>query len=241
MTDKNKILDRIVKLFKLGGEFGGTNTHEAEMMSAVTKARQLMTEHNISMADLHGITDKESAARIEYNIRSNTAYTRKIRDLADYDKVVAMAIEYLFGVKALYYSGRHNWGTSSIRFIGEEVDTAIAVQVFHIILTAVRRHTRARYGGGNTWGISHTSYALGYAERIRTRAREASMEKGSETAALVVWSKNTAINKWIADNTESAKEDRKQRDKKFDRAAFSRGYENGQHYDINFRNTVKGE
>lgn len=244
MADKNKIIDRIVKLFRLGGQGGiASNGTEAEMMAAVTKARQLMTEHNISMADIHGVTDKASADRVEYEINNTTAYTRKIRDLARYDQLIGVAVAKMFDVRVLYYSGRHNHGYSSVRFLGEVTDAAIAVEVFHLMLTHVRKETRRIYGGGNTWSIQHTSYAEGYAHRLAIRAEEAAKANQPESVALVLYSKTSAIQRYYQENVTTADTSKDRAGKKKDRdlLAYNRGYRDGAAYNMNFGKTVKGE
>lgn len=244
MTDKNKIIDRIVKLFRLGGQGGmASNGTEAEMMAAVTKARQLMTEHNISMADIHGVTDKASADRVEYEIKNTNAYTRKIRDLARYDQLIGVAVAKMFDVRVLYYSGKHNHGYSSVRFLGEITDAAIAVEVFHIMLTHVRKETRRIYGGGNSWGIQHTSYAEGYAHRLAARAEEAAKAAAPESVALVLYSKAAAIARYHAEHVTVAdtSKDRKAKKKDRDLVAYNRGYRDGGAYNMDFGKAVKGQ
>jgi hypothetical protein len=250
VTDKTRIVERIIKLFRLGNvNVTGThhvesNTTEAEMMAAVTKARQLMTEHNISFSDIHHVTDKASADKIKFDIGSHTAYTRKIRDLADYDRWIATAVERMFDVKSLYYPGKHhsNHGYSSIRFAGEPTDAAIAIEVFHIILTHVRRMARNRFGGGNYWGRQHTSYAVGFAQRLWQRADEAAKAKQPECVALVLASKAAAIEKWYQTHITRIPEEElgKERERTYDDDARALGYIEGGEYNLNFDKAVKG-
>jgi len=237
MTDKSKILDRIVKLFALGGS--GSNTTEAEMMSAVTKARQLMVEHNLTMADIDGIKDKATAERVAHNINATHAYTRKIRDLARYDLIVGQAVEKLFDVKLVYYSGRSalNGGYSRIRFVGTEIDAAIAVQVFHIILTAVRKAARSTFGK-STWSANHEAYAIGYAERIRRRAYDLADARQSDTLALVLYSKKHAIDKFMAAvKYDTTIKSRKPQD--LNSTAYALGYADGGDYNLDFGKVVE--
>lgn len=239
---KKKWIDKIVNLFRLGehkatgGQMGAT---EAEVMLAVTRARELMVKHNIAMADIEGIKDKATAERVVHDIRSHTAYTRKIRDLADYDLQVAAAVETLFDVKALYGSGRLNAGLSTMRFVGVETDAQIASEVFHIILQHVRKMARRKYGS-DSWGKQHTAYAVGFGMRLRTRADELKKAEASNTLALVLYSKTHAIKRWTDDHVNWTKDDRKQ--KQYDIDGLRHGYHDGGKYNIeNFRTSVRGK
>lgn len=238
MTDKNKIIERIVKLFRLG--HASSNTTEAEMMLAATKARQLMVEHSIAMADIEGITDKVTAERVVHNIKMHTAYTRKISDLADYDQFVAQAVDRLFDVRHLYWSGRNNHGVSVMRFVGTEIDAEIAAEVFHIILTHVRKMARRTYGS-DKWTKEHTSYAVGFANRLIVKAEELKKAEQSNTLALVLYSKSQAVSRWLDQNIVWEKAETR-RAKHYDNEALSRGYIDGNAYNIeNFKSSVRGQ
>ena len=237
--DRKKAMERIVKLFKLAGEMGlESNTTDAEMSAAATKARQIMTEYNIAFAELKGVTDKATADRIEYDVQNHTAYTRKIRDLADYDRVVAAAVEKLFDVRSLYYSGRYS-GYASMKFVGEVNDAHLAADVFHIILTHVRRAARKQYGSAS-WGKSHTSYAVGFARRLVTKADELAKAAQPEVVALVLASKSGAVQRWIDTNIEW--DTAKPKTKNYDIHAYHAGYHDGAAYNIDgFRQSIHGD
>ena len=48
---RDKLISRVVKLFRLG-DVSRSNTTEGELLSAVTKARELMALHNIEMVEV---------------------------------------------------------------------------------------------------------------------------------------------------------------------------------------------
>lgn len=199
MADKERIIDRIVKLFRLGT--ADRNNSEAEAAAAVTKARVLMAEHDISMYDVEMKAGQATAKRIEFEINEHTAYTRKIRDLAVYDHAVATAVAVLTSTRPMLYHmhAPDGWYTKMV-FVGTTTDAAVASELFIILLQTVRRLARATYGGGNTWGKQHTSFALGCAVRLAERAREAvqSMTPANQTStALIVRGKAEAIQAWF--------------------------------------------
>ena len=164
-------------------------------MLAVTKARQLMAEHNISMAEIEQAKGGNIADAIRDRIKDQIIYTRKGTKLADYDWHVAFAVGHLTDCKVFQ---RTNWNprTISVAFMGDEEDIALAGELFHIWLQAVRKMARQLYGSGNVWDVRHTSYAVGLASRLQERAREAVQGLSStqeQTWGLVVATKKQAI------------------------------------------------
>lgn len=240
MDDKQKkLIDRIVKLFKLGS--AEANTTEAEMMLAVTKARQMMAEHGISMQDVELHKGVDVATRMDSMIRDVPVYTRAGTKLADYDWQVAHAVAELTdtavfcskGFGALGKSSKRPQGgygrTISVLFVGQEADVALAGELFHLWLTDVRKLARRTYGGGNTWGIQHTSYAIGVAQRLKVRAREMVhlSNADQQTWGLIVSDKKSAIARWTAKHAAPDSGQKKRRGTDLDASAFHRGYNDG--------------
>jgi hypothetical protein len=224
---KSKIIDRILKLFKLGGE--NANTTEHEMLLAVTKARQMMAEHQVSMAEIELAKGTATAQRIEVVIRERSAYTRAGGTLAKYDHAVANAVSILTDTRAILYRKKKTlWQKASISmtFIGDEQDTLLASELFMIWLVDVRRRTRAVYGNEkNGWSDKHTSYAVGMGVRMMDRARQqvhmATAAK-QQTWGLVLASKQEALARFM-DKIPPGKKDTRQ----YDSEAFNRGYMDG--------------
>lgn len=243
MDDKRKkLIDRIVKLFHLsdhkasGGQQGTT---EAEMMLAVTKARQLMAEHAISMADVELHRGHDVAAAMDARIRDVPVFTRAGRRLADYDWCVAGAVASLTDTQVFERRGFGTLGKSSKRpqggwgpiisvlFVGDENDVALAGELFMLWLRDVRRLARDAYGGGNSWGKLHTSYAVGVAVRLQRRAEEMVHLSAADqqTWGLIVSNKKSAIERW---KHQHVNPDHKQaRKSNLDSEAFHRGYWDG--------------
>lgn len=162
----SKVMDKIVKLFRLGQEGrGGT---EAEMLSAVTKARMLMIQHKISERDVHAALHAKGDTTTKVEINEYTAYTRKIKNFARYDEIIAQAVALLTDTSRYVY---HMGAFAQMRFIGQPADSVLAAELFMIWLPEVRRITRATWGPD--WGKIHTAYAIGFATRLVDRARDA--------------------------------------------------------------------
>ena len=153
--------------------------------------------------------------------------------LAAYDWEVAFAVAALTDTRVFTRTGlavgkRGFNSTTGVIFVGDEDDTAVANELFIIWLKDVRRLTRKVYGGGNTWGMKHTSYAIGLGYRLKVRAQELHV---SNSVALVLRSKQDAIMRWeqkhIAAPAVKEQKKRKSRDPKIDSEAFHRGYADG--------------
>lgn len=228
---RKKIIDRIVNLFNLGGN----NPSEQEMMLAVTRARQMMAEHQVSMAEIELAKTAGDRKRIQVVIEHYPAYTRAGRNLAHYDHCVAQAVGTLTDTRA-FLRTQQDWITSkyhiSMMFMGAEADVALAGELFLIWLGAVRKMAYAKYGAGkNVWGKQHTAYAVGVAARLNARAAEQVRlsTPQAETWALVLASKSEALAR--AWDQLQLKEARQRKIK--DEEAFARGWTDGGSFDMN--------
>lgn len=230
---RKKLIDRIVKLFKLGEE--GRNNSEAEMMLAVSKARQLMAEHAISITDIADLKGDTAAQRADARIRDVPVFTRAGRTLADYDWWVAAAVATLTDTECLkrLSGGLNKRGNPSslisVLFVGDEDDVALAGELFHLWLTDVRRMARQKYGGGNAWSLSHTSYAVGVAKRLGDRARTMVQlaTADQQVWGLVVSSKRSAITRW-KERAQVNTDPGRQRKRQWDADAYFSGYRDGE-------------
>jgi hypothetical protein len=230
---KRKHIDRILKLFALGGE--DANTTEAETLAAVTKAREMMARHQISMAEIELAKGAATAQAIQVKIDQYHAYTRKGGTLAQYDLTVAEAVGILCDCRFfLRTTVSRNYRTDktdkhiSVVFMGEEQDVALASELFMIWLQAVRKAARQKYGSGkNLWTPQHTAYAVGFGVRMIQRAKDQVRTLTAEqqkTWALVLRSKAQALNAaWDKLNIRNEKNRRKE----LDVQAYSEGYVDG--------------
>lgn len=225
---KDKLIGKILKLFGLGAK--GSGTTEAEMMSAITQAKVLMARHDISESEIREAGDRaneKADVKVEYDINAYTAYTRKMKSLARYDEVVAVCVGHLTSTHPIltrYTTARGPY--VSMRFVGTEMDVAVAAKLFMIFLQSVRSRAREQYGS-DKWSKSHTSYAIGFATRMNDRAVQMAADltpKEQTSTALIVQSKTTAIAQWMQHHKLV---DYNRRKSKKDNVAFARGYIHG--------------
>jgi len=201
-TDKARVIDRIIKLFNLGDE--RRNDNESEIMAAVTRAKQLMAEHNIAMAEVAQATDRTKAEQIRVAVEEHDAYTIKGGRFATYDNYIAFATDEICGTKNFLrktcsYEGGRSVSYISRRFVGDAMDAAVAAKLFMILLTDMRKAARRRYGLG--WSLTHTSYCDGYGSRIWERSRHELQLTPAQTqcVALVLRRKEEAIGDYFAE------------------------------------------
>lgn len=238
------LIKKIVGLFNManhratGGQRGAT---EAEVMLAITKAKELMVKHAISESDVQAALDATTnqAHKPRIIINTYTAYTRKIRNLARYDELVAVAVGYLTQTQALIYHKQDmdgKWYTT-LKFVGEESDIQIASALFMIFLQAVRREASAAFGRGkNTWALKHTSYAIGFASRMCDRAQQriANLTPKEQMALVKVTdNKQSAIDEWKKQNNILGINKRK--GVKMDPGSYIEGYIAGEKIDLGTR------
>jgi len=236
-ANKDKILDRIVKLFRLGS--ADANTTEAEMMLAISRAKEMMARHNLSMAEVESkLGTPEHVSQLRDRVKEYTAYTRKISDFAYYDYNVASCVMTLTGTRAIVSSGKNRWdGLSTMQFIGMEEDVAIAAEIFIIFLEAVRRAARSTYGSG--WSSRHTAYAIGFSSRMARRAQEAGNQLSREeasTMALIVLDKDTAIDQYLQ---QKGTKPSTRKPRIADGDAFARGYADGANMNLSVKRNLK--
>lgn len=235
--DKAKLLDRIIKLFNLGDE--ARNSSEEETMAAITKARQLMAEHNISLAEVQMASGSAHAEEIRVAIEECDAYTLRGGRFATYDNGIAFAVDEICGTRNFIRKSRTFAGTFvSRRFVGDTVDVAVASKLFMILLTDMRKAARRRYGPG--WSLTHTSYCDGYAHRIWERSRQELKLTAHQTqcVALVLRKKDEAINKYCKDV--GVKEARPGRHQRRDYTAMMQGRADGSVVDLSRLNKLTG-
>jgi len=230
---KDKLIGKILKLFSLGAKGSGTN--EAEMMSAITQAKVMMARHDISEAEIRDAADRaneKADTKVEYDIGSYTAYTRKMKSLARYDEVVAVCVGHLTSTNPIltrYSTARGPY--VSMKFVGTEMDVAVAAKLFMIFLQSVRARAREQFGS-DKWSRAHTSYAIGFATRMNDRAMRMAEEltpQEQTSTALIVQSKTSAIARWMADQEVSQGTRRKS---KLDTGAFTLGYIHGEKFNL---------
>lgn len=228
-ADRKKLVDKIMKLFALGN--ASANNVEAETLAAVTKAREMMARHQISMAEIEMAKGASAADAVRIHIQHHRAYTRKVAELAQYDYAVAEAVSIMCDCR--WYLNHPIGGDgkkfTSVVFLGDEADVALASELFMIWLQSVRKAARQAFGGGkNVWTPQHTSYAVGFGVRLCDRAKEQVRNLNvdeQKTWALVVANKSQALSRAWDEMVFTKTKERKK--KAYDSEAYSKGYLDG--------------
>ena len=227
--EREKLVSKVIKLFRLG-DASRSNTTEGELLAAITKARELMALHNISMVEVEGSLDETKVNELRIKVKEHSAYTRKGK-FARYDHPIMNAVAVLTDTKVYL---RNSDGYQSCMFVGTETDAHVAGELYSLLLPSLRKFTRKVCGSG--WSKFHTDYALGFGKRVVERAEElVQKEKANQTMALVLTKKNEAVSQFM-DNLNLAQY--KQRSRNIS-DGYYRGYKDGTKMNLSFRKNMK--
>lgn len=236
-SDRDKIMDRLKKLFALADPSRGAT--ENEVFVALKRAKELMARHNLSMAQVtKEIKEDKTAPKI--SIIEGEAHTRKGNiSLKKYEQWLAHVIDELCDTKHLYYTVRavaQRFQKCRLVFVGEQTDCAVAAQMWNIFRTTIHKHARAYCGKGFT--PSHRSYCEGFVARLYKRSRELkpkdlglTKEEG-KSVALVVVNKRDALQQWWDSQQFKSKRKSNAQSGKMDYDAYDKGYEDGGRMDL---------
>tara|TARA_R110002020_G_scaffold2230_3_gene10387 strand:+ start:4060 stop:4752 length:693 start_codon:yes stop_codon:yes gene_type:complete len=227
---KAKLINKIVKLFRLG-DANRSHTTEGELLAAMTKARELMAKHNISMVEVEGRLDESKVNELRIKVSEHKAYTRKGK-FARYDHPIMNAVATLTDTRVyMKSSGEYQ----SCMFVGDETDAHIAGELYGIMLSSLRKFTRQACGKG--WSRYHTDYALGFGVRVSDRAKTEALKskESSQSVALVVTKKNEALTKYM-DTLGLVQA--KTRDRRMSQE-YNRGYQDGSKMNLSFDKNLK--
>ena len=227
--EREKLISKVVKLFRLG-DVSRSNTTEGELLAAITKARELMALHNISMVEVEGSLDETKVSELRIKVKEHSAYTRK-GTFAKYDHPIMNAVATLTDTKVYL---KNNNGHQSCMFVGSEIDAHVAGELYSLLLPSLRKFTRQVCGTG--WSKFHTDYALGFGRRVAERAEElVQKEKANQSMALVITKKDEAVTKFMnnLNLTQYKQRSRSMSD------GFYQGYKDGTKMNLSFQRNMK--
>jgi hypothetical protein len=228
-VEREKLVSKVVKLFRLG-DASRSHTTEGELLAAITKARELMALHNISMVEVEGSLDETKVNELRIKVKEHSAYTRKGK-FARYDHPIMTAVSVLTDTRVYL---RNNGGYQSCMFVGEETDAHIAGELYSVLLPSLRKFTRVECGSG--WSKYHTDYAMGFGNRVIERARESlKKEESNKSMALVVTKKNEALSQYMKGLNLAAT---RKRSRQYSQEYY-KGYRDGSKMNLSFERNMK--
>ena len=227
--EREKLIDKVVKLFRLG-DVAQSHTTEGELLSAITKARELMALHNISMVEVEGSLDETKVNELRIKVKEHSAYTRKGK-FARYDHPIMSAVAILTDTRVYL---KNNNGYQSCMFVGDEIDAHVAGELYTVLLPSLRRFTRSKCGSG--WSKNHTDYAIGFGHKVVERAEQSiQKEKSNQSMALVITKKNDALSQYM-DRLNLSKSRSKPRQNSHE---YSQGYQDGTKMNLSFGKNIR--
>ena len=227
--EREKLINKVVKLFRLG-DASRSHTTEGELLAAITKARELMALHNISMVEVEGSLDETKVNELRIKVGEHSAYTRKGK-FARYDHPIMHAVCILTDTKVYL---RNTDGHQSCMFVGDEIDAHIAGELYLVLLPSLRKFTRIECGSG--WSKYHTDYALGFGKRVVERAQASvKKEESNQSMALVVTKKKEALSRYM-DSLNLSTTQHRHRDMS---DSYYRGYRDGTKMNLSFTKNIR--
>lgn len=215
MTEKEKIIEKLKKLFALGTS---PNHHEAE--AALAKAAAIMTEHNISTADVDlseqgGITEERMPAKGQ----EKTTWAFALAD----------ACGMLYGCQTLRMRCA---AQTQLRWVGTPLDVAAARMTFSHLMGSWRSIVKVDFGNRNEIALtmekfkrSHLrGFYIAIARRVLSLVAKQKEVVHSATGRDLLVIKNAAINDFLS--AEKIEEMRTRRTE-VNREAFSAGLARG--------------
>lgn len=200
--DRDKILETIKKLLAHAND-GGVQS-EAEIEAYMGKARKLMDEYDV---EDHEVLKREPE---KAEVGRENVYDRQ-GTLPYHAEILGNVPAILFDCRAIK---QRVDGRTVMSYVGLKRDVAVAIAMYHELLTSMKTVARVRYPW--KWSRVHVSYCLGFAQRLVDRA------KTMRTQPAIVLCKSAIVQAWIDENL-CMRESRERRTSISDPSAFTRG------------------
>ena len=180
-SDHKAIIKKIQKLLRLAARAGT----EAEAQNAMSRVREMLDRHNVSMSDVNSFTD-EDCQQGECELKSQS--------LASHAKILVQAMSLLFQCRGAVMSDAV-FKQKKVVFVGVGSDGLVAAQTFLFLCAFANRRARER----KIPRSEKRGYLYGFAHSILKRAieiNEARKKSAPQESGLVL-SREGAINEYI--------------------------------------------
>lgn len=221
IEERNRIIDRIKKCLALGDV--DKNPSEEEADTAVKMAQKLMSDYNVTMADIAFSEEnfgkiREEGISINYNV-------------GQWETQLSGVVNNLFNTKCV--RSRRFDGCSLI-FYGFDDDVALSIEVYKMLkLEIIALSKRVPFNKrAYCLGVVHTLY------QRTLKKEEISPESQSKVNALVVV-KNNEISKWEKEHFPHLR--RRSAPRFAGSESYYAGKRDGANVGLSFRSTVKNK
>lgn len=232
MTQES-VLAKVKKLLALGDEKSGA--FEQEALNALSIAKKLIAQHNISEAELEIDTDQASEG---YGFVDEEAMTENV---SAWQLTLVSVMMNLCGVQSYRSRSRHN-GKSTIHFMGKKEDVALATASLALFIELVKRRASA-FCSPSENHTSYRSYAEGFSMQLLRRSREkVEMDTPEQQASLAVveYDRDKKLQEWMREHVPGLKDGHIRNSYRGDRAAYVVGQMAASQVDLSLRHTIKG-
>lgn len=189
--EKDKIIDRIKKLFALGDK--NRNPNEGEVKSALRKAKQLMKHYNLSLSELE--LDKQKEDIIQENVQGS-------RYISFWERKLARMVAKLFNCDCIINSGYFSRGWI---FVGFEAEAKLASQCYQYLVNVIKIMA-------NIYATKKLEFYAGITDRLQERIdEEIKLNTPQETSKCkaIVCCKNKLIENYKKNQMKLTQERRK--------------------------------
>lgn len=205
MTDKQKAMDRILKLLKTASPDSGAT--EGEAHNAMVAAKIMMAKHSIAMHELSEAAPED----IPYTTIEIDSFNRRI---SIWERQLAVWVEKNCPrVKVLSHrsvQAKHDY----IRFIGEPNDIKTAETLYKSMLVELvfRACESDSFKGHNLQARPGKSYCVGYVDGLYDRTRAATIPNALvvRTQAIVASTK-AKFEEWLEESNTKVRKGRRSR------------------------------
>lgn len=237
---RDKLIAKLNKMFALANDPGAT---KGEAENALAFAQELMRKHNIYAVEL--VTDKQTGeTTVQISIVDEEAYAFANR-MHEYKQLLAVVVSKITTTEAVLgyrmanvtYAGRTRQKLKkTIRFVGDEIDVAVAKELFMILLRTTEGWMKRDTDFHGSWTRKYLSYCDGmvsrFWERVQKEEKKHATSNGSETFALVVRSKKDQVSEFMREHYQVRAPKRKRRRRKVDFGNWAAGHKRGGEVDI---------
>lgn len=234
MIAKPDIIRKVLALFAKAD--ASKNPNEHEVAAALAKAKALMAEHHLTMSELRSAKDaKENATSyVRTATTPRSAPPRWEMDIAVVVAEIVPVYPYESTAKGVYPFKQ------VIIFVGEEFDTAIATEIYYILVKEIKKMIRVFLQDNP--GLKRSegfAYGKGVQVRLGERAREAKYaaeaKRNAECRDLVV-----AKRDMIKEHVQKTEKLRQAHNRTRISAPFLQGVADGDKINLDFKSHMEG-
>lgn len=186
---RDKIIERVRRLMMLADK--DRNPSESEVFEALSKAKALMVEYDLSESDLDFSTDTHKK---EWKFEKQVVPTRGDSNVKVWESFLSKGIARLTHTRVIRYTRYHSRG-SYLQFEGEAIDVGLAVALFGIVSKEALRLSEEKFTDRTGRRSYLEGFALGVYQQANEKVKSLSAEQSNRYALV-----STEKENWVSQN-----------------------------------------